>query len=163
MSTETPQPLSTKSPTSGRIIRWSGIGLVLAAVVLVGATMAAQLVTLNQRNHQLTMALSAAQTQNAKLVADSQKVSTSDAGLSIQNADLQQQVAKLKSQLGSVLADERVGRASFESLIGLLNGSHYAATCSSAVFDTTALRQQCASVESYYDQIDAIALPYLGN
>jgi hypothetical protein len=117
----------------------------------------------------LDAALSASQTENMKLAADNQTLTTSNqtmaasaASLKAQNANLQRQVATLHSKLGSVLADERVGKSFFESFLGMLNGSHYGESCSQVAFSSTGLRNQCAYVESYYDQIDVIALPYLG-
>jgi type II secretory pathway pseudopilin PulG len=147
----------------------TGIVVAIAAALVVVVVMGFQLVAVNQRNNQLTAALSASQVENTKLAGNNQRLTISNqtmtangASLATQNADLQRQVVSLQSKLGSVLADERVGKAFFESFLGMLNGSHYAESCSQAAFSSSGLRNECAYVESYYDQIDVIALPYLG-
>ena len=76
---------------------------------------------------------------------------------------VQGQLAALQSQMGSVIADERVGQAFFEAFLGMLDGTSQHENCSSARFlVTTASQQQCAYVESYYAMIDTIAAPYIG-
>jgi len=145
---------------------WRSVGIGLGALVLAVVLffMAMQIVILKGSNQQLSSSLASAQAQNAALQASNQSLATTGGQFASQDTTLKAQVADLKSQLGSVLGDERVGQSFFESLLGLLDGTSQHETCSSARFlNTTAKQQGCAYIESYYAQIDHIAAPYLGN
>jgi hypothetical protein len=142
------------------ITHWRSIAEAAAGVIvgLVLILMAGQLITLNTANRQLGSSSQATQSEVAKLEADNASLSSSNAQLTGQNIALQGQVRTLQNQLQTVLGDERVGRSFFEMFLGLLDGTDQHETCNSARFLTTsALRQQCGYVESYYDQIDAAA------
>lgn len=141
---------------------WRSIGIGLGALVLAVVLffMAMQIVILKGTNQQLSSSLASAQAQNAKLQASNDSLATTGGQFASQDVALKAQVADLESQLGSVLGDERVGQAFFESFLGMVDGRPGAHdTCSSTTY---AWRQECAYVESYYAQIDAIALPYIG-
>jgi hypothetical protein len=153
------------SSTTSKAGGWRSVGVILGVVLLAVVLffMAMQIVILKGTNQQLSMSLASEQAQNAKLQASNQALATTGGQFASQEVALQAQVATLQSQLGSLLGDERVGQAFFESLLGLLDSTTQHETCSSARFlNTTAKQQQCAYVESYYAQIDAIALPYIG-
>jgi FtsZ-binding cell division protein ZapB len=156
--------MATSPPTS-RLRLWKVVGLNLVALaVAVGVfLMVMQILTLKAANQQLSASLATAQAQNARLEADNATLSATSAQQASQSVALAGQVTALQSQMGSVLGDERVGRAFFQSLLGLLDsGMIRQETCSASFLTTTAVRQECAYVESYYDQIDSIAGPYAG-
>jgi len=144
---------------------WRSVGVTLGVILLalVLFFMAMQIVILKGTNQQLTVSLAAEQAQNAKLQASNQALASTGGQFASQDVTLTAQVATLQSQLGSVLGDERVGQSFFESFLGLMDGTTQHENCSSARFpNTTAKRQGCEYIESYYAQIDAIALPYIG-
>jgi hypothetical protein len=153
------------SPTTSKAGGWRSAGVILGVMVLAVVLFftAIQIVTLKGTNQQLNLSLAAEQAQNAKLQASNQALASTGGQFASRDVTLMAQVASLQSQLGSVLGDERVGQAFFESFLGLMDGTSQHENCSSASFlNTTAKQQQCEYIESYYAQIDAIALPYIG-
>ena len=156
--------MATNSPTQRSRV-WRDVALYLIGLLIaVGIfLMVMQILQLKAINQQLSSSLAASQAQTATLKADNATMAANGAQQAVQTIAIQGQLAALQSQMGSVLGDERVGRAFFESFLGLLDGTSQHENCSSARFlVTTASRQQCAYIESYYDQIDAIASPYIG-
>jgi FtsZ-binding cell division protein ZapB len=153
------------SPTKSKAGGWRSAGVILGVLVLAVVLffLAMQIVILKGTNQQLSSSLASAQAQNAKLQASNDSLAATGGQFASQDVALKAQVAALQSQLGTVLGDERVGQSFFESFLGLQDGTSQHENCSSARFlNTTAKQQQCAYVESYYAQIDAIALPYIG-
>lgn len=156
--------MATDSSTA-KVGGWRSVVVILGVMVLalVLFFMAMQIVTLKGTNQQLSASLASARAQNVKLQASNDSLATTGGQFASQDVALKAQVADLESQLGTVLGDERVGQSFFESFLGLLDGTTQHESCSSARFlNTTAKQQGCEYIESYYAQIDAIAVPYIG-
>lgn len=93
--------------------------IVATATGLLIVVLIAQLVTFNTTNHRLSASLTAAQSANTQLKAENTQLKAENqagAQLASANAVLQGQVQTLRSEMATVLADERVGESFFGSV-----------------------------------------------